>query len=147
MSQQVVINRTTPIGIAIAELLFVMFQHGEALPGVGELTRHEEATTNVTRIKVCLQNHVSGRHYGCRNAWISETGSNQFRVYLTDFEETVELFKHYQSFEQGLAKIEGYSYEVSEVFQVCKDIQTFLVKGVLPVRGADRPSTFHRLAA
>jgi hypothetical protein len=38
MSQQVVINRTTPIGIAIAELLFVMFQHGEALPGVGEHT-------------------------------------------------------------------------------------------------------------
>jgi hypothetical protein len=149
MSQQVVLNRTTPIGIAIAELLFVMFKHGEPLPGVGELTRHEEATTNVTRIKVCLQNHVSGRHYGCRNAWISETGANRFRVYLTDFEETVDLFKTHESFEQGLSKIDGYSYEVNEVFQACKDIQMFLARGELPVRGADQPSIFRttRLAA
>jgi hypothetical protein len=92
---------------------------------------------------------VSGRHYGCRNAWISETGANRFRVYLTDFEETVDLFKTHESFEQGLSKIDGYSYEVNEVFQACKDIQMFLARGELPVRGADQPSIFRttRLAA
>lgn len=144
MSQQVVINRTTPIGIAIAELLYLMFKHGEALPGVGELTRHEEAHSSITRIKVCLSNHVSGRHYGCRNAWISEDGSNRFRIYLTDFEETVELFKTHESFEAGLSKIDGYSYGLQEIHQACMDTQAFLVRGVLPVRGADQPSFFHK---
>ncbi len=148
MSQKVVINRTTPIGTAVAELLYLMFKHGEALPGIGELSQHEEARSCTTRIKVCLSNHVSGRHYGCRNTWINENGEDRFRVYLTDFEETVDLFKQHESFESGLSKIDGYSYGLQEVHQACMDIQAFMVRGVLPVRGSDQPSIFHnKLAA
>lgn len=148
MNQKVVINRSTPIGTAIAELLYVMFKHGEALPGVGEVSQHEELRSCTTRIKVCLSNHVSGRHYGCRNAWINESGENQFRLYLTDFEETVDLFKHHESFETGLARMEHYTYDLNEIFQACKDIQVFLSKGALPSREFDRlPSVHSKLAA
>jgi hypothetical protein len=148
MSQKVVLNRMTPIGTAISELLYLMFKHGEALPGMGELTQHEEARSCITRIKVCLSDHMSGRHYGCRNAWISENGGNRFRVYLTNFEETVDLFKHQESFELGLAKIDGYGYGLQEVHQACTDIQAFLVNGALPARGSDQPPIFHnKLAA
>jgi hypothetical protein len=148
MNQKVVINRSTPIGTAIAELLYLMFKHGEALPGVGEISQHEETRSCTTRVKVCLSNHVSGRHYGCRNAWINETGASQFRLYLTDFEETVDLFKHYESFEMGLSKIEGYTYDLAEIHQACKDIQAFLNKGVLPTRETDQlPSVQSKLAA
>jgi hypothetical protein len=148
MSQQhVVINRSSPIGNAVSGLLYLMIKHGEALPGTGDLTRHEEANSCVTRIKVCMDHHVSGRHYGCRNAWISEDGSDRFRVYLTDFEETVDLFKQHESFESGLSKIDGYSYGLQEIHQACQDIQAFLVKGVLPIRGADRPPIFHNKLA
>lgn len=148
MNQKVVINRMTPIGTAISELLYLMFKHGEALPGMGEISQHEDALSCTTRVKVCLTNHVGGRHYGCRNAWINESGASQFRLYLTDFEETVDLFRHYESFEKGLSKIEGYTYDLAEVHQACMDIQAFLNKGVLPARKSDQlPSVNNKLAA
>lgn len=134
---QVVINRVTPIGTAVAEMLYMMFHTGEPLRGTTTITQHAEQNMRITRFKVCM-NEKSGhsKHYGCLNAWVCETDDAQFRLYLTDYEETIELFKTHESFEQGLERIAHYSYSLQEIYQACLDISSFLRDGTLPVRSA-----------
>jgi hypothetical protein len=147
---QVVINRITPIGTAVAEMLYMMFQHGDALRGTVTITQHAEESIRLTRFKLCLEPTIAqgGKHYGCRNAWLCETDDAKFRLYLTDFEETVELFKTHESFEAGLERIAGYSYGLQEIYQACVDVQAFMRDGELPIRGADQTPKFHaRIAA
>jgi hypothetical protein len=145
MTQQVVINRVTPIGTAVAELLYTMFQTGEALRGTTTITQHAEASMRITRFKLCMDPASGGRHYGCLNAWVCESDEAQFRLYLTDYEETRELFKTHESFEEGLGRINGYNYALQEIFQACLDVQAFLRDGTLPVRGSDQIPRFHNL--
>lgn len=145
---QVVINRITPIGTAVADMLYMMFQHGEALQGTTNVTQHAEVSMRITRFKLCIEPHKGGRHYGCRNAWVCETEESQFRLYLTDFDETVELFKTHQTFEVGLDRIAGYNYGLQEIYQACLDVQAFLRSGTLPFRAADHAQKYHaRVAA
>lgn len=133
---QVVINRVTPIGTAVAEMLYMMFQTGEPLQGSTTITQHAEASMRITRFKLCQEPSRGGKHFGCRNAWVCETDDAQFRLYLTNYEETIELFKTHESFESGLERIAGYSYALQEIYQACSDIQSFLQDETLPVRGS-----------
>jgi hypothetical protein len=145
---QVVLNRIAPIGTAVAEMLYMMFQCGEKLEGNATISQHAEANSRITRFKLCLDPDRGGKHYGCRNAWVCETDADQFRLYLTDFEETVDLFKTHESFEQGLERIAGYSYALQEIYQACMDVQNFLRDETRPVRGADATPKYHaRIAA
>ncbi|MGF6301089.1 frataxin-like iron-binding protein CyaY [Paraburkholderia sp. WC7.3d] len=43
----------------------------------------------IARLKMRLDKHPGGRHFGYCNVWISERDSLDFTVYLTDFEQTI----------------------------------------------------------
>jgi hypothetical protein len=145
---QIALNRIAPIGTAIAEMLYMMHQSGDKLQGSINITQHAEANMRITRFKLCLSPELGGKHYGCRNAWVCETDGVPFRLYLTDFEQTVDLFKTHESFEVGLERIAGYSYALQEIYQACMDLQNFLRDESQPVRGADTTPKYHaRIAA
>jgi hypothetical protein len=134
----VVINRITPVGTAITEVLYLMFQQEGSRRGNTHVTQHSERTMRVTRFKMCIDKHPGGRHFGARNAWVCETDRDVFSVYLTDYEETTELFKEHQCFEDGLEFVSGYEYQLSELYRACEDIQAFLLEEKLPCRGTHR---------
>jgi hypothetical protein len=144
---RVVINRITPVGTAIVEMLYLMFQHQGSPRGNTHITQHTERSMRVTRLKMFVEKHPGGRHFGCRNAWICETDRNVFSVYLTDYEQTTDLFKDHQCLEDGLEFLNGYEYQLSELYQACQDVQDFLVKEKLPMRGFQRTPELVQKAA